>query len=66
MRDPIPIYVHLRRAKDLIDRGFGNRAPNLPSRTPQRTADEFANPTTPQGVDDNLTTLKQILEAARR
>jgi AraC-like DNA-binding protein len=22
MRDPIPIYVHLRRAKDLIDRDF--------------------------------------------
>src|SRR4029450_14096340 len=22
MRDPIPVYVHLRRAKDLIDRDF--------------------------------------------
>jgi AraC-like DNA-binding protein len=22
MRDPIPVYVHLRRAKDLIDRNF--------------------------------------------
>ncbi len=21
MRDPIPVYAHLRRAKDLIDRG---------------------------------------------
>jgi AraC-like DNA-binding protein len=23
MRDPIPVYVHLRRAKDLIDREYG-------------------------------------------
>jgi AraC-like DNA-binding protein len=25
MRDPIPVYVHLRRAKDLIDRDFGEQ-----------------------------------------
>src|SRR5262245_45445856 len=25
MRDPIPVYVHLRRAKDLIDRDFARQ-----------------------------------------
>jgi transcriptional regulator GlxA family with amidase domain len=25
MRDPIPVYVHLRRAKDLIDRDFAEQ-----------------------------------------
>jgi hypothetical protein len=26
MRDPIPVYVHLRRAKDLIDRNSQERS----------------------------------------
>jgi hypothetical protein len=25
MRDPIPVHAHLRRATDLIDRGFAER-----------------------------------------
>jgi transcriptional regulator GlxA family with amidase domain len=67
MRDPIPVYVHLRRAKDLIDRDFAEPldVPPLPGRRTHRGRTSSAASRRPLARRLTNTLLRRRIERAK-